>query len=331
MLSDSYGTSVPFPTFLGTTMTSIDDVGPDRVVISGGPFDSAMSSGRFGPRTGPYGIRKGSRALGELLLYSGSRGLIDIDTGERYESVLKDTLVDIGDFVVYPTDIMKTTQNLASGIYDIVKRGAFSIFMGGDHYVSYPSVLGFAKAMEYLNPGVRIGYIHIDGHLDFANDDPVMGRFFYGSQARRISELPQIVNSSMVWIGATGTASREQVDAIIRNGGMIYFAKDVHQLGASNIAALAGDHALNGCDLIYITLDVDVIDAGYLPGTGAVDNNAITPSQIKEILSGLMRYPIGAMDVMEVSPRLDPSGRSISIAAEMAFTAARSRVLRPLP
>jgi len=324
------GTLLPFPTFLGTKMTSIDDVGPDRVVVSGGPFDSAMSSGRFGPRLGPDGIRRGSRALGELLRNAGSEGLIDLDTGERFRPMLEDKLVDVGDFPVYPTDIMKTTQTLASGVYDLVKRGAFSIFMGGDHYVSYPSALGFTRAMEDRNPGIRVGYIHIDGHLDFADDDPVMGRFFYGSQARRISELPQIVKSSMVWIGATGTASSEQVDTIHDNGGVIYFAKDVHRLGASAVAQQAGDHALQGCGLIYITLDVDVIDAGYLPGTGAVDNNAITPTQIKQILSELVKYPIGSMDIMEVSPRLDPSGRSTSIAAEMAFTVVRSRVLTPL-
>ena len=40
------------------------------------------------------------------------------------------------------------------------------------------------------------------------------------------------------------------------------------------------------------------------------------------MLNVLTEYPLDAMDIMEVSPRLDPSGRSTSLAAEMALTVA---------
>ena len=213
--------SPPFPTFLGTRLAGPEEVGPESVVISGGPFDSAMSSGRFGPRQGPNGIRRGSRFLTERLLNAGTRGLIDVETGERIQLPSEEKIMDVGDFTVYPTDIMKTTDSLAAGVYEIVKRGGFSIFLGGDHYVSYPSAMGYSRALVEKKSNVRVGYIHIDGHLDFADEDPVMGRYFYGSQARRISELPAIVPSCMAWIGATGTASKEQVDAIDQNGGII--------------------------------------------------------------------------------------------------------------
>jgi arginase family enzyme len=264
--------------------------------------------------------------LAERLRDAGPNGLVDIDTGERYSSPGRNRLLDVGDFLVHPTDIILTTRSLSQGVYEVVKRGAFSIFLGGDHYVSYPSAVGFTAAQMEKNSRVRIGYVHIDGHLDFAKRDPIMGRYFYGSQARRISEIPCVVPSCMAWIGSTGTASKEQVDTIYRNGGQIFFAKDVVSLGAAEVARRAAEHVIKGSDLIYLTLDIDVIDAGYVPGTGAVDHNMITPLDIKTILLEISKYPLASMDIMEVSPRLDSTGRSTSIAAEIAFAVASTRL-----
>ena len=92
--------SPPFPTFLGTRLAGLEEVGPESVVISGGPFDSAMSSGRFGPRQGPNGIRRGSRFLTERLLNAGPRGLIDVETGERIQLPSEEKILDVGDFTV---------------------------------------------------------------------------------------------------------------------------------------------------------------------------------------------------------------------------------------
>jgi agmatinase len=111
------------------------------------------------------------------------------------------------------------------------------------------------------------------------------------------------------------------------NGGVIFSARDVRSYGPREIAKRAGDHAIVGCDTVYVTLDIDVLDSGFLPGTGSIDNNALTPTLLREVLTVLSEYPIGAMDVMEVSPRLDRSGRSGSIAAEMAVALARPRLL----
>jgi arginase family enzyme len=113
---------------------------------------------------------------------------------------------------------------------------------------------------------------------------------------------------------------RSEYHAIVQMGGIIFTAEDVHRLGAVEVARRAADHASRGTDTIYLTLDIDILDPGYVPGRSAVDPIGVTPVQLREMLQVLAPYPLGAMDLNEVNPRLDVSGRSISLAAEMAMT-----------
>ena len=56
--------------------------------------------------------------------------------------------------------------------------------------------------------------------------------------------------------------------------------------------------------------NIDVIDAGLSPGTGSVTMGAVPPSTIVRLVEGLAKYPIGAMDLNEVTPPMDVAGRS---------------------
>ena len=155
-------------TFLKTPLVDFDQIEPGAVVIGGAPHDSTHSS-RFGTRMGP----KGSVAFAERLEAAGQEGLLDASTGMRLAQPGETNLVDVGDYNVYPSDVMKTTEGIAGGVDEVVRRCGFSVCLGGDHYVSYPSCLGYTRAAAEANPNVKIGYIHIDGHLDFTDDSPV--------------------------------------------------------------------------------------------------------------------------------------------------------------
>ena len=303
-------------TFLTAPIVDLDQIRPGMVVVAGAPHDSTHAS-RFGTRMGPRGIREGSLPLAHKLRNVGELGLVEVDTGLRVTPPSEARLVDVGDFNVYPTDVMKTTEGIAGGVAEVVRRGGFSLCLGGDHYISYPSCLGYTRAMKESVPKPRIGYIHIDGHLDFTDDNPVWGRYNHGSNARRISEIDVVSVSNMAWIGIAGWVSEEQVQAIEKNGGRIFSALDVHHQGPVEIARRAAEHAIRGCDYIYLTVDIDFIDTGFFPATGSVVNDAITPLMCLQILRELGKYPIGAMDMVEVSPGIDPSGRSLPMATEL--------------
>ena len=315
----------PYPAFMGGELRTADDVEPGTFVTSGAPWDTEIGP-RFGARHGPNGIRSGSQHLGERIRRAGDRDLVDVETGERLSPRLLDKVLDVGDFTMYPTDLLRSQESIAGGVAAVVRRGGFSMMFGGDHYTSYPSAIGWNRAKLEQNPDIRIGYVHFDGHLDFGDYTPQTGSLNSGTNARRISELPGFLRKNMAWIGMTCLVNADQFDEINAMGGVIFTAESIHELGAKEVARRASEHAMDGCDVIYCTLDIDIVDPGYLPGTGAADPSGVTPTQLRDMLSVLADYPLDGMDIMEVSPRLDPSGRSTSLAAEMALTVAIKKV-----
>ena len=303
-------------TFLDSPLIPLDQVGPGMVVIGGAPHDSTHTS-RFGTRMGPRGIRDGSLALATTIHQGGADGIVDVSSGARLMPSQQARLVDVGDYNVYPSDVMKSTEGIAGGVEEVVKRGGFSVCLGGDHYVGYPSCLGYVRALGEMGDKPRIGYIHIDGHSDFHDDATPWGKYNHGTNARRISELGLISKANMVWIGLQGWESESIITTIEGNGGKIFTAENVHQRGPVEVARAAGEHASAGCDFIYMSVDIDFIDTGFFPATGSVVNDAITPEIMATILRELTRYPIGAVDFVEVSPRIDPSGRSMVMSSEL--------------
>ena len=239
-----------------------------------------------------------------------------MSTGRTLIRPTNSPLVDVGDFNSYPSDVMKATEGIAGGVSEVVMRGGFSVCLGGDHYVGYPSCLGYTRALGQLRPNARVGYIHIDGHLDFADSYGPYGKYMNGTNARRISELDAMEPANMVFIGIQGPCYLDQVELIRRYGGTIFTSEDVEEMGPETVGRRAAELALKGCDSIYMSFDIDVIDAGFSDGTGSVTMGAMTASTLFRILGPLSEYPIGAMDLVETSPPLDAGSRTPRFAAE---------------
>ena len=300
------------PTFMGAPLVGLSDVQPGMTVISGAPHSLRD---RFGERYGPRGIRHHSLQVSQKFDHA-PEGLIDVSTGHTLVRPNDFPLVDVGDFNSYPSDVMKATEGIAGGVSEVVMRGGFSVCLGGDHYVGYPSCLGYTRALGQLRPNARVGYIHIDGHLDFADSYGPYGKYMNGTNARRISELDAMEPANFVFIGIQGPCYLDQVELIRRYGGTIFTSEDVEEMGPETVGYRAGELALRGCDFIYMSFDIDVIDAGFSDGTGSVTMGAMTASTLFRILGPLSEFPIAAMDLVETSPPLDPSSRTPRFAAE---------------
>ena len=70
------------------------------------------------------------------------------------------------------------------------------------------------------------------------------------------------------------TVLRHPSTADLGNVG-IFTSEDIHRLGPAEVGRQAGEWASKGCDYYYMTLDIDVIDAGLSPGTGSVTIGAV--------------------------------------------------------
>jgi agmatinase len=77
---------------------------------------------------------------------------------------------------------------------------------------------------------------------------------------------------------------------------------------------------------VYVSLDIDALDSGFLPGTGSVVHSEITTRQYLDLLTTFSTAPLCGVDLVEVAPPLDPSGRSERIAARMLMEVLRERL-----
>ena len=315
----------PVATFFGATRGTVDHVRDGTLAFVGMPSDATHSS-RVGTRFGPRALRQESTRLVETLRAAGAQGLYDTRSGHRVRLRQATTHIDIGDARIDPLDVGATTRAIADLTGAIADRGGLPVAIGGDHYNGYPAALGVSESFMRRRPGQRIGFIQIDGHLDFGDRLAAWGPYNHATNARRVSELPNIDLARMVWIGIAGWVDGKDVEEIEQAGGLIFSAEDVHRIGAVEVARRALAHVLQGSDHVYLSIDIDALDAGFLPGTGSVVHSELTPRQYLDLLTTFSSAPLCGVDLVEVSPPLDPSGRSERIAARLLMEVLRERL-----
>lgn len=301
------------------------DVLAGQIGVVGMPSDWTHSS-RLGTRFGPESLRKATIVLQAIRPKDGS---FDPDTSCRTKPAT-DWLIDCGDAEIFAQDVDATTNAIAAMTERLTVAGAIPLALGCDHYNSFPACLGYSRGLAKRVPHARFGYIQIDGHLDFSDRLGAWGSNNHATNARRISELPNVDVANIVWVGITGWVDSGDLALIETQAGRVFSAADVHDLGAADVMRQALAHAMEGCDELYLSIDIDAMDAGYLPGTGSIVHSGITPRQYYDLLDGLAEVPLGGLDIVEVSPPLDPSGRTEFLAAEMLFRILRRFRTRPV-
>lgn len=319
----------PLATFFDAPRASVEQVQKGMVAFVGMPSDCTHSS-RIGARFGPRALRHESTRLVQHLRQAAPEGLYDARGGGQVRLREARAHVDVGDAKIEPLDVALTTRAIADLTAAICDRGGLPVAIGGDHYNGYPAALGVSESASRHHPGQRIGYIQVDGHLDFGDRLAAWGAFNHATNARRVSELPNFDLANMVWIGIAGWVDGKDVEEIESAGGLIFSAEDVHRLGTAEVGRRALAHALNGCDRVYLSLDIDALDSGFLPGTGSIVHSEITTRQYLDLLTLFSTAPLCGVDLVEVSPPLDPSGRSERIAARLLMEVLRERLFETL-
>ena len=101
---------------------------------------------------------------------------------------------------------------------------------------------------------------------------------------------------------------RGELDYVKRKGIHLFTLEQVWEMGAEAVGRRAAQLASDGTDAVYLTIDIDVMDAAYAPGTGVPTTCGMTPREILKILSMFSGVPLRAIDVAEVSPPWDHPG-----------------------
>ena len=285
---------VGIPTFMRQPANqNLDDI---DVAIVGIPFDSGATSFRSGTRMGPRKIREYSLAMWG---YNRALNVGPLD-------VLK--LVDYGDIAVEPANIETTIEIISKEVQTIVNAGVKVISLGGDHSISYPLLK--AHAAKY-GP---LAVVHFDSHSDTEE-----GYYNHGTPFADAYRAGLIDTNAHIKVGIRGPLYHsDELKNAENQGARILTIERCFEDGIP--AVIEKIQKVVGEKKVYVSLDIDVVDPAYAPGTGTPEVGGFTSYQIMQLVRGLKGLDTVGFDLVEVSPPYDSPGEITSIlAANLAF------------
>ncbi|HEX6989711.1 MAG TPA: agmatinase family protein [Bacillota bacterium] len=278
-----------------------DDGSAAHAVIVGVPFDGAVI-GRPGARGGPAAVRA---AVGRLATYDPAT---DLDLAEWLR------VCDAGDVEVVRGDAAETHRRLEA-VAAAVARRSVPVIIGGDHSISYGSVRGVAAAHGTL------GVLQFDAHHDVRELRD--GRISSGTPFRRLleDEPRRIDPARFVQVGiAPWRNSPVYTRFVLDQGIQIVSSGEVHARGIDVITGRALERVSPHGEPFFVSFDLDVLDAAHAPGVSAPTSGGLAVHQAAVAVRAAARHPacVG-LDLVELAPMLDPSGRSAQAAAMLVL------------
>jgi agmatinase len=270
--------------------SELDQFRPD-IAIVGAPWDST-TSWRAGTRLGPRAIRTANWTYPFYHL--------DLDVAPFDEL----RVIDYGDAVCPPGMCEAAEHAIWQRVTEVASRGIFPVVLGGEHSITYPS----AKAVADVVGHGKLGVIHFDAHADTVPE--MFGNLYsHGTPMRRLIESGAVPGKNFVQIGLRGYwPPRDVLDWMKLQGMRWHLMSKVRTVGTQAVIEEAIEQALNGPEMIYISLDIDVLDPGFAPGCTNPEPGGMTPGDLLWTMQRLVEATnVIAMDVVEVCPPYDSS------------------------
>jgi agmatinase len=277
----------------------LDEVAGYDVAVLGAPFDGGVSY-RPGARFGPSAIRQASRNL---------RPAFNPELNIAPFRVLQ--AVDAGDVPCNPFNIDEALRQIDEEASALIGDGQRLITLGGDHTIA----LGTLRAIARQHGPVAL--IHFDAHLDTWNSYFGADRT-HGTVFRRAFEEGLLLPDSSIHVGIRGPLydAHDLVDDA-GFGFSIVRASDFDRLGVEEIIRRV--RARVGDARIYLSVDIDVLDPAFAPGTGTPEMGGFSSRELLALLRGLPGGQLVGGDVVEVSPAYDHAEITALAAATVAY------------
>lgn len=269
---------------------------PGETVLVGLPYDGGIPS-RPGARMGPRALRE---ALGGFGAYDGERDLPEV--------------TDLGDLALPTMDGREAHRRMEEAARRVFAARTIPIFIGGDHGCTGSVIRGLAAA----RPDLRLALVTIDAHLDVREYDHE-GSLSSGTPFRRAIETGVLEGPRTAMLGIRRFAnSRHYLDWARDQGIRLHGVEEIGERGASAVAAEAVAAVAADADAIYLSVDMDAVDAAFAPGVSAAGIGGLTAREMIDIVSTVAADPrlLGA-DVMELSPPFDRDSRTARLAARL--------------
>ncbi|MEU7938838.1 agmatinase [Microbispora bryophytorum] len=285
----------PDITFLGVERCDLDDpagYADADVVILGAPFDGGTSH-RPGARFGPNAIRQTC-----YLPHDGSRPSLAL----RVDALKDLRVLDAGDVETYAGDIEGSLRAIEDAVARIAASGAIPVVLGGDHTIALPDATGVARHHGFG----RISMVHFDAHAD--TGDIEFGHLHgHGQPMRRLIESGAVRGDRFLQVGLRGYwPGPEILDWMAGQRMRSYEMTEIVTRGLDECLTEAYAIALDDCDGVYLSVDVDVCDPGHAPGTGTPEPGGLSARQLLDaVRRTCYELPVVGLEIVEVAPPYD--------------------------
>lgn len=211
-------------------------------------------------------------------------------------------VVDAGDLEMPGRDLVKSLETLAIATEKISRAGAIPLILGGDHSVTSADVAGIAR---HRGLG-KISMIHFDAHADTASDEngALVG---HGTPMRHLIESGAVRGDRFLQLGLRGYwPSPKTLDWMRDQGMRSYEMTEIHHRGLNTVLDESFAILMDGCDGVFLSVDIDVVDPGMAPGTGTPEPGGMTSRELLESVRRIcLELPVVGIDVVEVAPAFD--------------------------
>ncbi|HKS59677.1 MAG TPA: agmatinase [Thermoplasmata archaeon] len=285
------------------------DLGKARSVFIGVPWDDATSF-RSGARDGPSAIRSNSRLVRPYNMFQ-----------KVYPFRVLET-VDYGDIDPVPGFLEDTFRRIEEGFEPILAAGIVPFAAGGDHSVTLP-ILRAQKAAT----GRPVRLLHFDAHFDTWESYWGDKRYTHGTWVKHAYEEGLIEPGSVFQVGIRSSLYSDA--DVANNAALVQRTYTIEDVVARPEKSIADElvQAL-GSGPTYVSLDIDVLDPAYAPGTGTPEPGGMTSLQLIHFLRELARLDVVGFDLVEVAPQYDHYGQVTAMTAAHLFFEAMSAVAR---
>src|SRR6266571_80829 len=267
------------------------------IALIGIPYDGGATY-RSGPRFGPRNVRAQSCMIRPW------NPVLKVDPFSNWR------VGDYGDLSVNPLSLDDTFKRITSQLDGVLGAGARPLCVGGDHSILLPILRSVHKKFG------PVAVVQFDAHND------TWGGYFgsphsHGTPVRRAVEEGLLLKGYGLQVGLRGQVyGEDDFDFARKHGIQMVTAEEFHHSGVPLVKKLLRKF---GNLPTYLTLDIDVVDPAFAPGTGTPQVGGLSSAQILELVRSLKGLNLVGCDLVEVSPPYDASEITSLLAANLMF------------
>lgn len=274
--------------------------------------------------------------------YGMERGPLMIRRTDLKNVFSKHVYQDIGDIVCFENidmeipsmknvkPIMESDYRLADEVYSSLANNHFPLIFGGDHSLSWGSIAGVTRKYD------DIAIVYIDAHGDFNTEQTSETHNVHGMHMAYLMGFGELnknidlkdshfinsVKSQSVFFVGSRALDQGELDFKEQYNMNVVTSDDVRKRGWDGVSKAVTKTLLNRkVQHVHISLDIDVMDPSFVPGTGVPEKDGLNPKEVNGMLACfLSNLPVVSMDLVEYNPRLDKEEKTYHVCLDLMKT-----------